>query len=101
MDGNAIPIVEIGLLGFDQFEFLFGVIDQRAELFLLGLTDRVAEKLVHLTLDISRGILQHMLEGFTLTVQVGQEMLCTLGQIHDCLEVDNLFGCIGNGGKRL
>jgi hypothetical protein len=40
-----------------------------------------------------------MLEGFTLTMEVGQEMLRALRQVHDGLEIDNLLGCISDSGK--
>ena len=42
-----------------------------------------------------------MLEGFALAMKISQEVLRTLGQVHDSLEVDNLLGCIGNRRKRL
>jgi hypothetical protein len=42
-----------------------------------------------------------MYEGLVLTVQVGQEMLRSLGQIHDSFQVDDFAGSIRNGRKSM
>ena len=99
MDGDAIPVLNILLLGLDKFQLLFGVIDERAEFFLLALADVVAKELIHLTLDVARGILQNVAEGITLAVDIGQKMLGAFRQGHDSLKVDNLGRGIGNRGE--
>ena len=53
MNGDAIPVIEVGFLCLDQFQFLFGIIDERTKLLLLGLTDGVAKEFIDLTLDVS------------------------------------------------
>jgi hypothetical protein len=35
-------------------------------------------------------------KGLVLTVEVSQEMLCTLGKVLDGLKINNLTGGIGN-----
>ena len=40
-----------------------------------------------------------MLEGFILTVDVGEEVLRALRQVHDRLQVDDLRTCVGNRRK--
>ena len=90
VDGNAVPVLYIFFLSLNQLQFLFGVVYQGAQLFLLALTDIVAKQLVYLTLDVTRGILQDMAESLALAVNIGQEVLGALRQRHDSLEVDNL-----------
>ena len=101
MNGDAVPIVKIGLSGLDQFKFLLGIVDEGTEFFFLRLSDIVAEKLVHFSFDISRCILQHMSESLALTVDIGQKMLGTLGQGHDGLEVNDLRRGSRNRWERL
>lgn len=54
VNGNVIPVVDIGLIGFDNLEFLLGIVNKGAQLPLLGLTQGIAKKLINLTLDVSR-----------------------------------------------
>ena len=96
-----IPVVEVFLLCLHELYLLLGVVDECAQLALLSLTQGVAEDVVHLALDVSRCILQHMLEGLVFSMQVGQEVLSTLWQVLDGLQVDDLRGGIGNGGEAL
>ena len=42
-----------------------------------------------------------MLEGIALPMDVGKEMFCSLGEIHDSLEIDNLCTCSSYSRKRL
>ena len=98
---QVVPVVHVLLCRLDELQFLFGVVDQRAQLLLLRLAYRVAENLAHLAFDVARRVLQHVLEGLVLAVNVGQEVLRTLWQVHDSLQVDNLLRCVGNRRKRL
>ena len=91
-----IPVVDVLFLCLYQLKLLLGVVDEGAQLFLLALTDGGSEYFAHLALDVSRGILQHVDEGFVLAVQVGQEVLSAFGQVEDGLQVDNLAGSIGH-----
>ena len=43
MDGDAIPVVDVLLLGLDEFELLLRIVDEGAEFFLLRLPYVVAE----------------------------------------------------------
>jgi len=101
MDGDAIPVLQILLARLDELELLLGIVDERAELLLLALTDVIAEELVHLTLDVAGGILQDVAEGLALAVDIGQKVLGALGQRHDGLEIDDLGRGGGDGGERL
>ena len=79
MDGDAIPVLNISLARLDDLQFLLRIIDERAELFLLRLSDIVAKEFVYFSFDISRGVLQHMTESFTFTMYISQEVLCAFG----------------------
>ena len=91
-----IPVVHVGFVCLDQFEFFLGIINQGAELFLLGFAHFVAEDVVHLTLDVTRSVSQYMLERLVLSVQVGQKVFSTLGQVKYGLQVDDFGTCICN-----
>ena len=84
-----IPVVEVFLLCLHELYLLLGVVDECAQLALLSLTQGVAEDVVHLALDVSRCILQHMLERLVFSMQVGEEVLSTLWQVLDGLQVDD------------
>ena len=58
----------------------------------IGLTDVTLEQFTHLTADVAGGILQYMLESCTLAMQVGQKVFCSLRQVHNSFQIDNL-GC--------
>ena len=92
MNGDVIPVVDVFFCSLDEFELLLGVVDEGAQLPPFRLADVAFEQLGHLAADVSRGILQHMLEGLALAVQVGQEVLRALGQVQDGFEIDNLGG---------
>ena len=98
---QVVPVVHILLCRLDELQFLFGVVDQRAQLLLLRLAYRVAENLTHLALDVARRVLQHVLEGLVLAVNVGQEVLRTLRQVHDSLQVDYFLRRVGYCRERL
>ena len=51
MDGDTVPVIEVGFLCLDEFLFLLWVVDQCAEFFLLRLTDGVAEEFIDLLAD--------------------------------------------------
>ena len=97
MDGDAIPVVEVILLRLDQLEFLFGIIDQRAQFFLLALADGVAKDLANLAFDVAGDVLQHVDKGLVLAVQIGQEVFSTFGQVENSLQIDDFACSIGHG----
>ena len=96
---GLVIVVEGALVLLDEFQFLLGIINERTEVLLLLLAQGIAEEVVDLALDITRSVAQHVLEGFVLTVEVGQEVLGRLGQMEDGLEVDNLGGDARHGGE--
>ena len=65
----------------DENELLFRIIYERTEITYLLMCHLVGEELLHLALDISRCILQHMQECLMLTVDIGKEMFSN--QKHD------------------
>ena len=81
----------------DQFQFLLRIINQGAEVLLLLFAQGVSEKFVHLSLDVSRGISEHMLESLVLSVQVGEEMLRRLRKMKNGLQVDDFSRHLRDG----
>ena len=98
VDGDVVPVVDVLFLGLDELQFLFGVVDERAQLFFLAFADGGAEYFRHLALDVARGVLQHVDEGLVLTVQVGKKMFGALGKVQYRLKVDYLACRLGHGG---
>ena len=94
-----VIVVEGALVLLDQFQFLLRIINKRAQVLLLLLAQGIAKEVVDLALDITRSVAQHVLEGFVLTVEVGQEVLGRFGQMKNGLKVDNLSGDARNGGE--
>ena len=99
--GYVVPVGQVGLARLDELELLPGVVDEGAELFLLGLTQLAAKYFVDLALDVARGVFQHMLKRLVLAVQVGQKVLGALGQVEYGLQVDDFGAGVGYGGERL
>ena len=73
-----IPVGQFALALLHNGQLLLGIVDERAELLDLRLAELIAEYLAHLALDVARGIAQHMLKGFVLAVDVGQEVFRAL-----------------------
>ena len=101
MDGDVIPVVHIRLGLFHQFEFLLRIVDQCAQFPFVAFADLISEEFTDLSFDVSRGILQDMLKRGESPVEVGQEMLCSLGKVQDGLQVNDLRACRGDSRKRL
>lgn len=98
MERDVVPVVDVGLRGLDKLKFLLRIIDERAELALLRVAQCVAEELIDLSLDVSRCVLEDMLEGLIFSVKVGNEMLRGLREVEDGGEVDDLrTGCCYGG----
>ena len=98
VDGDKVPVVQIFLffnLILYQLQLLGWIIDESTQVLLLTGAKRVIEDCAHLTLNPTAGIAQHMLESQVLTVQVGQEVFSSFGEVEDSLEIDNLgaSGC--------
>ena len=68
VERNVVPIIDVGLRILHQLKLLLRIIDERAQLALLAVAKGGAEELVHLTLDVARGVLQHVLKSLILSV---------------------------------
>ena len=53
VDGDAIPIVDILLLGLDELQLLLRIVDEGAQLLLLALADVVAKEFIDFSFDIT------------------------------------------------
>ena len=53
MQGDVIPVVNVGFVLLDEFQFLLRIVNKRAEFSLLLFAKGIAKEFVHLTLDIS------------------------------------------------
>ena len=95
--GNAIPVDHIFFFFLDKFEFLFGIIDEGTQLFHFAFAQSLSENFFDFAAYRSRCIFQHMEECLVFSVQVGQEVFRTFGQIENGFEVDDLGARIGYG----
>ena len=87
-----VKVRKVGIGAAHKFQFLLGIIDKGAEVAYFLFAKRIAEEFLDLAANVTRGIAQHVLKGFVLTVQVGQEMLGGLGQMQNGLKVDDFGG---------
>ena len=87
---NEIPVIKLisRSITLHEVELQLGIVDERAKFLLLAHTESLAEDFLHLALDCTRGVAQHMLKRLELAVKVGKEMLCTLGEIKYRLKID-------------
>jgi hypothetical protein len=93
MQGDVIPVIDIFFFLLDKFEFFLRIIDQCTELPFVLFAERVSEKFIHFSSDISGSVLQHVLESLILTVNISQEMLCPFREMQDSGQVDDLSTC--------
>jgi len=71
----------------DPSELGLGVVDERAEVGLLVLGDLELEGRLHALADDAGAVVEDVLEGLVLAVDVRDEVLGTLGKVEDGLEV--------------
>ena len=100
VEHNLIPLADVFLVLLDELEFLARVVDEGAEVFLLGLAQGGAEDFIDFALYRARGVFENVLEGFVFAVDVGEEVLSAFRQVEDSLEVDDFGACRGNRRKR-
>ena len=96
-----IPVFDVLVGSLHKFQFLFGVVDERAEFLFLALTDFASEELVYLSFDVSRRVFQYVAKSLILSVEVGKKMLRAFGEVEYCLEVYYLGAGGSHRGKRL
>ena len=101
MNGNMIPIFYIAFCFLHKLNLSLRIINECAKVSLFRLAQRIAKKVVHLSLNVSRRILQDVLECFVFAVNICQEVLCALWQIQYSLQVYDFRTCICNCWKRL
>ena len=102
VQGDVVEVVEVLLVaGVDVLQLLLRIIDERTELADVIGTERSAEDVGHLALDVARCILQDVAKRFMLAMNIGHEVLRALGQVENRFEVDNLGRRSRNVGKRL
>lgn len=87
MHYDVIPVINVLLLSFHELQLLLWIVDERAKFLYLAFAQGVAEQFRHLTLDVSRSILDYVQESLVLAVNVSEEMLRTLWQIEYSGEV--------------
>ena len=76
-----VPVVDVFFCLFDEFEFLFWVVDECAEFPFLAFPDFVTEEFVDFALDVSGRVFEYVLEGWEGSMKVGEEVFCPFGQI--------------------
>ena len=73
-----------------ELDLLTRVVDERAQVALFLLGERVAEVLVHVLADDAGAVVEDVQEGLVLAMQVAHEVLGALGQVENGLQVDDL-----------
>ena len=95
---RGVELREVLLTGLDDFKLLLGVVDERAQLAYLLTAQLVVVEFAYLSLDVARCIAQDVQESLMLSVYVGHEVLCSLGQVEYGLQVDDFrTGGLGGG----
>ena len=85
---------------FNQhIQFLFGIINQCTKVLAVPVIHALGKKHVHFFPDDAGAVVQNVVKGFVLPVQVAHEMFRALGQIDDGLQVDDLRDRRLLGGK--
>lgn len=90
IEHRLVPPACIQMLAADEGDLLARVIDERAQVALLLLIERVAENLVHMFAHHARAVVKDVHERIVFAVQIAHEMLGTLGEIENGLEIDDL-----------
>ena len=85
-----IPIINVGFLRLDNLKLLFRIVYEGTKFAFLLFAECVAEEFINFAPDIARGVLENVLEGLVLSVQVGQKVFCAFGMMKDGLQIDDL-----------
>ena len=93
MHGDVIPVIDVFFLSLYDLQFLLWIVDERAKFFDLAFAQGITEQLRHLTLDVTRGILDDVQESLMLTVNICEEMFRSLWQVEYGREVLNVGFC--------
>ena len=90
LEHDLVPARRRDVLQMRERELLMRVVDEGAQVALFLLGELVAEDIVHVLAHHARAVVEDMQERLVFTVQVAHEMLGALGQVEDCLQVDDL-----------
>ena len=96
-----IPVFDVFVRLFHEFEFLFRVVNECAKFFFLAFSYLASEQFVDFSLDVSRCVFQDMSERLVFAVKVGEEVLGAFRQVEYGLKVNYLGACCSYRGKRL
>ena len=99
VDGDPVPLVQVLDLGLDLLQLLLGIVDEGGQLVELVPGNHVGEQLVQPLPDHAGAGVEDMEEGLVLPVDVGDEVLAALGQVHDGVQIDDLRGRGPDGGE--
>ena len=92
MQGDLIPVLDGAFILLLQHDLqLFArIIDQRRQTLLVFYAQRVAKLLVDLAPHGAGTVFQHVVELLILSVDIRHKVFRALGQIQDCLQIDDL-----------
>ena len=94
---DAVPVGHVFFLLLDEFKFLLGIVNQGTKFLDFALTQGLAEDFFDFATHRTRCVFEHMEECFIFTVEVGEKMFRTFGQVENGFKVDNLGASIGDG----
>ena len=94
-----VPVGQVEVAPAQLGEPLLGVVDERAEFVFGKVVHGVAEDRLHVLADDARAVVEDVLEGQVLAVDVAHEVLGALGEVELCLKVDDLGVGLAHGGK--
>ena len=89
-EGDGVPFGGCRSRRFEPPQLAVGVVDEGAEVCLLVMGELKAEGCRHALSDDARAVVEDVLEGVILAVDVRDKVLGALGQVEDGLEVDDL-----------
>ena len=90
LEHDLVPARRRDVLQMRECELLMRIVDEGAQVALFLLGELVAEDIVHVLAHHARAVVENMQERLVFTVQIAHEMLGALGQVEDCLQVDDL-----------
>ena len=90
VEGDPVPLLQIFCFPAHQLQLFPWIVDQRSQLTPLRLGQAGEEQLVHLFFYHAGAGVEDVQEGLILPVDVRDEMLRSLGQVQNGLEVDDL-----------
>ena len=100
MQRDAVPLFQIPDVGVAQVvQLLLRVVDQRGQLIKLRAGDAVGKERVQRLADHAGAGIENVQKGLMLPMDIGDEVLAALGQVHDGLQVDDLRGRRADRGK--